>query len=587
MKKLLSNSLKCVVILVALVFLMEGIAQAHLYGVTHSETHSELFLIDPQTGAVNLIGLIREVTSSDGVLFYVNVTGLDFDPITGVLYATGVQVDGTTQTLSLITIDPCTGLVTSQEDISGDIGATDTITDISFRSDGVLFAYYVDANQAPVGKLATITTATGDTDDLGDSDLVNYLGNGMAFSLADVLYLAADANNATPPDVELFYLDQDDGESHKIDDLTFNPPIATGYRSVNAMDTEPGTGILFAVENLDTLTTVDPSDGDVTFIGYFNEGDYSIYISAIAFAPPPVADAGLPQTVEQCCRAGADVTLDGTGSYNLADPFGECLPLNFTWTWLLGGSYLSGETPTGMFPLGTHTVTLIADNGQEASTDTVVITVQDTIPPVIYCLNDIVAEQTSAAGTPVTLVDPNVFDICDAAPTITNDAPLVFPLGETTVTWTATDASGNASVCTQKVTIVDTTAPTITSVTATPNTLFPTMCGMLKEIVVTVDADDICDAAPTYKIISVSSNQEGARFFKEPDWFITSDDTVLLRAKKDLFTLDNRVYTITVEVTDASGNSSTAVTAVEVGYLLNGFPLSRRDNTRVPRRSRR
>jgi hypothetical protein len=584
MKKLLSNSLKCVVILVALVFLVEGIAQAHLYGVLNiTEGYSSvLLLVDPQTGVPTLIGNIVEVTTSDGVLNIEEITGVAFNPITGVLYATGVQVEGTTRTKSLLTIDPCTGRVTSQEDISGDIGDTDTIQDISFRSDGVLFAYYLDANQAPVGKLATIDTS-GDTDNLGDSDLVNYLGNGMAFSLADVLYLAADPNNATAPAVDLFYLDQNDGEADKVDDLNFYPPIATS-QTIGSISTEPGTGTLFGVADGRNLVTIDPSDGDVTYISNLA----LLGLDAIAFAPPPVADAGADQIVEQCCRAGANVTLNGTGSYNLVDPFGECLPLNFTWTWLLGGSALIGETPTGMFPLGTHKVYLTVDNGQGFDYADVNITVQDTIPPVIYCLNDITVEQTSAAGTPVTLIDPNVFDICDAAPTITNDAnTAIFPLGETTVTWTATDASGNSSVCTQKVTVVDTTPPTINSVTATPDTLFPTMCGMLNEVVVTVDADDICDVAPTSKIISVASSQAGSRWFTEPDWFITGADTLLLRAKKNMFSMDNRVYTITVEVTDASGNSSTAVTAVEVGYMLNGFPHSRRDNTRVPRRSRR
>ena len=52
-------------------------------------------------------------------------------------------------------------------------------------------------------------------------------------------------------------------------------------------------------------------------------------------------------------------------------------------------------------------------------------------------------------------------DIIDDSPIITNDAPTVFPLGETIVTWTATDSSGNSASTTQTITVVDTTAPVV------------------------------------------------------------------------------------------------------------------------------
>jgi len=47
--------------------------------------------------------------------------------------------------------------------------------------------------------------------------------------------------------------------------------------------------------------------------------------------------------------------------------------------------------------------------------------------------------------TEVELGEPIVSDSCGPFPTITNNAPAVFPVGDTLVTWSATDASGNTS----------------------------------------------------------------------------------------------------------------------------------------------
>ncbi|OWY24852.1 hypothetical protein C7N43_15525, partial [Sphingobacteriales bacterium UPWRP_1] len=45
-------------------------------------------------------------------------------------------------------------------------------------------------------------------------------------------------------------------------------------------------------------------------------------------------------------------------------------------------------------------------------------------------------------------------------PLFTNNAPSVYPVGTTTVTWTATDAAGNTATCSQTVTVTDNQPPT-------------------------------------------------------------------------------------------------------------------------------
>ena len=121
---------------------------------------------------------------------------------------------------------------------------------------------------------------------------------------------------------------------------------------------------------------------------------------------------------------------------------------------------ITNDAP-GSFPIGLTTVTWTAtDSADNTATATQFVWVQDTTPPTITPPADITAEATG----PLTTVDigtPTVTD-ADPNPTITNDAPGSFPIGTTTVTWTATDSGGRAATAMQTVMVQDTTPPTIT-----------------------------------------------------------------------------------------------------------------------------
>ncbi len=196
---------------------------------------------------------------------------------------------------------------------------------------------------------------------------------------------------------------------------------------------------------------------------------YSLALKSVPQNSPPVADAGPDQTIECSCQnGGTQVTLNGAGS---SGPDGG--PLTHVWTGPFEGSPVAGANPTvRLLPgcQGTYPITLVVNDGQADSVpDEVVITVRDTTPPTITCPATITVEAQGPDGVSADdsaiqafLGGATVTDNCDPAPDLSHIAPpALFPLGETLVTFTAEDGSGNSSSATSTVTVVDTTPPEI------------------------------------------------------------------------------------------------------------------------------
>lgn len=121
------------------------------------------------------------------------------------------------------------------------------------------------------------------------------------------------------------------------------------------------------------------------------------------------------------------------------------------------------------FPLGETVVTWSAQDQSGKTTQlTQTVVVSDTKPPLVEAPPDVSMTVDSAGTFSVTLGEPTTFDALDGV-IIKNDAPASFAMGETRVTWTATDQAGNAATAVQSVTI--TLAPR--AVDVTPPTLVP------------------------------------------------------------------------------------------------------------------
>jgi hypothetical protein len=118
------------------------------------------------------------------------------------------------------------------------------------------------------------------------------------------------------------------------------------------------------------------------------------------------------------------------------------------------GVTVSNNAPA-QFPLGITIVTWTArDVAGNTRTATQTVTVRDTQAPAITAPANvnitIGLNQGSATG--VALGTATASDNVPGV-TVSNNAPLSFPLGITTITWTATDAAGNTATATQTVTV--------------------------------------------------------------------------------------------------------------------------------------
>ena len=122
---------------------------------------------------------------------------------------------------------------------------------------------------------------------------------------------------------------------------------------------------------------------------------------------------------------------------------------------------VTNNAPANGFPVGTTIVIWRAtDYSGNHGTAEQKIVIEDKSPPLLVAPSNILAE-ASGVKTSVSLGTPIVSDLVDLYPFVSNDAPLGYAIGNSTVTWKAKDASGNSVTASQTVTIVDTTPPTI------------------------------------------------------------------------------------------------------------------------------
>jgi hypothetical protein len=206
----------------------------------------------------------------------------------------------------------------------------------------------------------------------------------------------------------------------------------------------------------------------------------------------------------------------------------------------------SGVPANNIFPVGETTISYTAVDaaGNSSAPVTQKVTVVDNTLPTISAPADttVNADTGSCSATGVALGTPTTADNCSVA-SVTNNAPSTFPLGDTTVTWTVTDAAGLTATAVQKVTVLDKQAPTIT-----------TPANITVQLPLNSSATSM---AVSYPAATATDNCAGA---------IT---LAYSHASGSSFNVGTTIVTVTA--TDAHNNVATATFTVTVLYNFTGF----------------
>jgi hypothetical protein len=259
----------------------------------------------------------------------------------------------------------------------------------------------------------------------------------------------------------------------------------------------------------------------------------------------------------------ADITAEATSAAGAA--------VSYTVTATDNATIVCTPASGSTFALGTTTVNCTASASTGNTSGSFHVTVVDTTTPTLSLPGTVTVEATGPSGATATFTT-SATDLVDGSVPVTCDhlSGSTFPLGSTTVQCSATDAHNNTAHGSFTVLVQDTTPPTIVSITASPNNLWPPNHSM-HDVTVTVVAVDLVDPAPTAHIVSITSNQPDngtGDGDTTGDIVITGPLTVQLRAERSQGV--DRVYTITIASTDFSGNAAFGTVNVTVSQSNRG-----------------
>ena len=354
---------------------------------------------------------------------------------------------------------------------------TDFNSCVSETASGLVAYYKLDDNTGST--IVSDSTVNGYDGTLVNMDPATDWVNGQvscnSYTLVNDYNNSADASDTYPVGTTTVLWSLLDGSGNTIDscsmDITINDneaPVANcaapftiqldanGMASITAADVDNGSADNCAVAStsidVTDFTCSDVGPNTVTLTVTDVNGNSSTCTTVVT-----VEDNVAPTAVCQ----NITVFLDATGNVSIAaaDVDG-------------GSADACGIATTSIditdftcADLGPNNVTLtVTDVNGNTSTCIAVVTVEDDIPPTIACPADItVNNDAGMCGAIVNFPVATGFDNCSVTVSQTGGlaSGSAFPVGVSTVEFTATDGSGNTEVCSFTITVVDNEAPTM------------------------------------------------------------------------------------------------------------------------------
>ncbi len=310
--------------------------------------------------------------------------------------------------------------------------ALEGVSDITVSNDaGVCGAVVTLVDPTPVNEL-DVVTITNDAP----------AGNNFPVGTTTVTFTGTEANTGRVAtiSIDVTVTDDEDPTVDALTDIDVVSPTDAGVavdftapafadncpEATIAQTAGPASGSVFPIGSTTVEFTVTDASGNTA------TSSFSVNVTlAPALELTGVSDITVGNDAGVC---GAVVALTNPSAVNALDVV-----------------TITNDAPAGNnFEVGTTTVTF---TGTEANTGRVAtisidVTVNDTQDPTVDALSDITVTAFDAAGATVTFDAPGFADNCPEATLAQTAGPAsgsVFPVGTTTVTFTATDAAGNTA----------------------------------------------------------------------------------------------------------------------------------------------